>query len=199
MEDWFVVATSQKSAENFHEESEGFDKKYAKARHICDIPLKTLKSHLKVDDNCWPNIDLLKELKLKIIYNNFPRVISYNGEVFQEGKGYAKYAEDKLSNLDGVYVINLDGGNKYKIGRTKNLKSRLNSFRTGSPGDISLIYFILTRHNKELERFLHNEFKMNRVNREWFEFNNNELIKLKEISSNLNIDTFLIDMTLIYN
>lgn len=64
-------------------------------------------------------------------------------------------------------------GNLYKIGKSKNPEQRLKQLKTGNPR-IELIAIT----DKIEEKFLHDRFYQNRVNGEWFLFDE---IKLKSI------------------
>lgn len=139
-ENWFVVASSKTRAEKFHENGEGFGDGEAKAKLICKIPHDILIKHHKVDDEDWPIHELLIELGFRLIEDDFPRIVSYNGILFYEGKSNLKIVEEIIAKYCGLYIINAFGTNRYKIGFTKNLKARLCSFRTALPIRLDLIY-----------------------------------------------------------
>jgi len=187
-ENWFVVATDIQAAKDFHDHGEGFNEGYSKAKLICDIPLKILKKHFKDDEDWWPYLELLKELNFLIIQEKFPRIVSFEGNIFYEGKGYLQILEDLVcEEHSGVYVVNTVGTEMYKIGYTTNLKSRLKTIRTSIPSQIEVHYFITTNHYKSLEKYLHEEFKVNRRIGEWFEFVEIDINKLIAISQRLTL------------
>ena len=184
-ENWFVVASNKMKAESFHNDAEGFDDGYSSAKLICEIPTYLLKVHHNIDDEDWPTNELLKELDFNVIEEDFPRIVLFNGKLFYEGKGNLKIIEDIAAKYSGLYVINAVGTNRYKIGFTKDLKSRLRSFRTAMPTKVDLIFYVWTLDYLYLEKLLHNDFKDKRVRGEWFEFDNDDLSKLATTLHNL--------------
>ena len=189
-ENWFVVASSKANAENFHNQAEGFDEDYSSAKFICEIPFKLLNEHHKINDEDWPNHELLQELGFNLIEDDFPRIVLFNGKLFYEGKGNLKIIENIASKYCGLYVINASGTDRYKIGFTKDLKSRLRSFRTAMPTKVDLIFYVWTTDYVYLEKLLHNDFKEMRVRGEWFKFGNDDLHILKSILQDLDKKNF---------
>lgn len=184
-ENWLILSSNKREAESFHELSEGFNEGYSKATFICKIP----KSIELDDKENWAQIDLLEKLNFKIIEPEFPRIVSYEGTVFGEGKSHLSIIENQASKKSGLYVIQINNENKFKIGFTKNLESRLQSFRTASPYIIKLIYYVETIHYKSLERKIHKEMKNLRKKGEWFELSNNDLSELREIFVDLDSES----------
>jgi hypothetical protein len=84
-----------------------------------------------------------------------------------------------ISNRIGyLYLILKENTNTYKIGITKkNPNLRLKSLQTGNESILVLYYFIKSKCYTNLEVALHNEFKLNRKNGEWFEFDNIDEVK----------------------
>lgn len=178
-ENWFIVATSKKEAENFHDDGEGFDRGYSKAREICSIPNEILKIYHAKKDNYWPSLELLEILGFNIAEREFPRIVSYNFKVHYEGTGMIKIIEYHTSKFPGLYVVNILKTDKYKVGFTKNLGARLIALRTATPFPIRLKFYIMTEFYKELEKELHRLLLPNLTRREWFSLNEVELNKLK--------------------
>jgi len=189
-ENWFVVASTKGNAESFHNHAEGFDKDYSSAKLICKIPLNLLKKHHKINDEDWPNHELLEELDFNLIESDFPRIVLFNGKLFHEGKGNLKIIEEIVAKHCGLYVINASGTSRYKIGFTKDLKSRLRSFRTAIPTKVDLIFYVWTTDYVYLEKLLHEDFKEMRVRGEWFELSNGDLDNLKSILQELDKNHF---------
>lgn len=185
-ENWFVLSTSKENAESFHDNGEGFNEGDSSAKLICNVPLELLKSHLDEDEDWWPYLELLKELGFKIIEENFPRIVSFKGKLYYEGRGYIQTLENLAAKNPGVYVINAIGTNRYKIGYSKNLNARLKAFRTALPYKIDLVFYVITKHHASLEKHLHIDFKDNRVIGEWFEFENEDISKVEAIFDYLN-------------
>lgn len=72
-----------------------------------------------------------------------------------------------------LYVIQEDRDGLVKIGRTQDVKGRLNQLQTGSPAMLSILYqfgFKDTVKAIVLEEKLHHHFRHTRVRGEWFEF-----------------------------
>ncbi|TCI92705.1 GIY-YIG nuclease family protein [Tenacibaculum sp. M341] len=178
-ENWFVLSTSIKDAEDFHDSAEGFNEGYSTAEYICDVSKKILETELETDEDWWPYLPMLEKLGFKIIENEFPRIVSYKGRIFYEGKGFIQIIEDEAHKNPGVYVVNINKTNKYKIGFTKNLKARLQAFRTAIPFKLTLTYYIETKHYVSLEKLIHNQFKNSRRKGEWFELEQKELTELE--------------------
>ena len=88
--------------------------------------------------------------------------------------------EDKL--WDYIYLIKCN--NFYKIGHTFNLDSRLNTFQTGNP--YALEIYLAIKHPKavEIEYYLQEIFIKKKVKREWFEFSEEDIIKIKNLIEN---------------
>ena len=182
-ENWFVLSTSIEEAENFHDFGEGFNEGYSTAEFICNVSQEIQKTELKTDEDWWPYIPLLEKLGFKIIEAKFPRIVSFNGRLFYEGKSYIQIIEEEAYKSAGVYVVNINETNKYKIGFTKNLKARLQAFRTAIPFKLNLIHYVETKHYVSLEKLIHSQFKNYRRKGEWFELNENELAELEEVFS----------------
>lgn len=184
-ENWFVLSTSIKEAEDFYDFGEGFNEGYSTAEYICDVPKVIQKTELKTDEDWWPYISMLEKLGFKIIEPECPRIVSFEGRLFYEGKGLKGLIEVEAYKRSGVYVINVNETNKYKIGFTKNLKARLQAFRTAIPFKLNLIYYIQTKDYVSLEKLIHNQFKNYRRKGEWFEFDKKELTELEATFSYL--------------
>ena len=75
--------------------------------------------------------------------------------------------------MEKVYLINADTTDKYKIGYTKDVKSRIKSLQTGCPYKLKLIKEVLG--DSEQEKVFHKTWKSHRKRGEWFEFKKEEL------------------------
>ena len=81
-----------------------------------------------------------------------------------------KKAKTKIAESYVVYLIS--NGTHYKIGKTKNIESRLKSLQTSSPSKLELISVFETGSKNRmdiLERELHEHFSDNRLSGEWFD------------------------------
>ena len=72
-----------------------------------------------------------------------------------------------------VYFIAENENNDYtslrvKIGHSGDMQVRLRTFQTGSPYDLKLMGWIESDDDKHLEQMLHEKYIGQRVRREWF-------------------------------
>lgn len=63
----------------------------------------------------------------------------------------------------------------YKIGKSKNVETRLKSLKTANP-DIELLYLI----NEDVEKELHLRFKDSKYKNEWFRLTENDLLIIEQ-------------------
>jgi len=92
-----------------------------------------------------------------------------------------------LNNIRFVYIAKSKG--LYKIGVTKDLVKRLKQFTTGNP-EIEIIASLKTSYYNanEIERKLHNVYKLNNIKNEWFNFSKNEIeFIIKEMRFNYHV------------
>jgi hypothetical protein len=74
------------------------------------------------------------------------------------------------------YTYLMYDGNLYKIGKSKNPLTRLNQLKTSNP-NLEIICF----GNGIEEENLHSIYCKNRVQGEWFNLNNNQIIEIKNL------------------
>jgi hypothetical protein len=72
-----------------------------------------------------------------------------------------------------VYVLKV--GDRYKIGRTENLTSRLRSIQTSNPKAIEVVHTIESEDFAAIEKAIHRKFKDQRVRGEWFKLDRDDL------------------------
>lgn len=58
-EDWFIVATSARSARAFHEQSEGYNPGDAFSKLVCSVPDEAMVHVVDRGLPCWPTNELL--------------------------------------------------------------------------------------------------------------------------------------------
>jgi len=92
-----------------------------------------------------------------------------------------KSQEVKKSNLGYIYVLKCK--NLYKIGRTKNLQSRIRIYKTENPFGTKIILKKKVNNYIKKEKYLLEKFKSIRVRGEWFKLKE---INIKEIKKYLN-------------
>lgn len=188
-EDWFIVAPSVAIAAECHECGEGLNKGDAKAELICEIPsvleVEYRKSEYDVlEEGYWPSLKLLEALGFQFIEKTPPYIVKRNARVFYQGESvYALM----LANLihTGVYIVNIRNTNKYKIGYTKDIKRRLNDFKTSNPFPIDLHFYVVTEKVRLVERKMHTLLAEYRTVREWFEIDDRN--KLTKAIENINV------------
>jgi prophage regulatory protein len=79
-----------------------------------------------------------------------------------------KYASVPASGESGVYIISGQGTDLYKIGSSKNIRSRFSSLQTGSPVPLSIVWFCPDENPDITEVMLHGHFASRRRDGEWF-------------------------------
>lgn len=184
-EDWFIVAENKQAAEQHHELAEGFGEGDATAKLVCDIPNNLIQKY-KLEEAKWPSHKLIRELGGKIITESCPRRVNFNGKIYKEGNFTEAMFLDYIQNIKGVYVVNEQGTDKYKIGKTKDLRQRLKAFLTTNSNNIKIVFFVETNHYQSLETHLHDLFKMERIGGEWFLLDDEKLANLKNCLAYLN-------------
>jgi hypothetical protein len=180
-ENWFVVARTKKDAEISHEIDEGYNPNYAHATFVCDVPLNLHKVYRpdKKIKTYWPRLAMLEELGFKVISRTSPRVVNKDGRIFTEGRSIEAIAIELGSESPGVYVLQAQGKNEYKIGYTSNLKQRIRTVSNGNASTMKLAFYVETRHFKSLEKHLKDVYKNNRLQREWFSFSEDDKEDIK--------------------
>jgi len=97
----------------------------------------------------------------------------------------------KIFNIDLGYVYFIESEYGWKIGKTKNLNQRMNTFSVKLPFEFKERFFIKTINKNTLENKLHKYFEERKINGEWFDIkdsdiqlycddNNYKLIKFSE-------------------
>lgn len=92
-------------------------------------------------------------------------------------------------NKTGVYL--LEAGGRYKIGITMDLRQRFMSVIGVCPFQLNLVWFLETAHSRMAERILHNIFRLKRIHYEWFELDENDVNRIKDIKCFEDIDKLL--------
>ena len=88
-------------------------------------------------------------------------------EQHEEEYSYHQHYFSKKKTTPG-YVYLIKSGEHYKIGRTKNLKTRVKSFETSLPLGATVVHSFETDDTTEAEIELHARFSDKRINGEWF-------------------------------
>lgn len=77
-----------------------------------------------------------------------------------------------------VYILHAEGSDLYKIGRAKNVKTRMKQLSTGTPYPLKLIKAIPSDDYEKLETDLHCLFDSRRIHNEWYRLNDFDLANL---------------------
>jgi hypothetical protein len=98
-----------------------------------------------------------------------------------------KIRVDRLDNTFGcVYVLQCKA--LYKIGRTGNLKGRLNQLKTSNPFGFEVIHLIYSNDLATVEAALHLMFAESRVQGEWFNLSLRDIAQVKSMSVQAIVD-----------
>lgn len=87
-------------------------------------------------------------------------------------------AYEKPQKFINGYVYLIKHGDKYKIGRTINLKNRLKNHKNSNL-DIEFIHSIKTDNCIKLENELHKKYAKNRIDGEWYSLNEDDILYIK--------------------
>jgi len=138
---------------------------------------------------CIVNVENFKDKIIKDIEkysnrHNLKDLISY----YKKTKCDIKYIKEYYKPIEGyVYVIKnkMYDKNIYKIGQTKNLKGRINAYKTGYIEESEIEHTDICIDKVFGETFVFNKLKNNRIktNREFFQI---EYTKIKEVFNELN-------------
>ena len=79
------------------------------------------------------------------------------------------------NNKGYVYFVKNGYNNLIKIGKTLNLQIRLNSFSTSFSDGVFLVGYIYSENYSEIEKKIHEDFKLKRKTGEWFDISDVEI------------------------
>jgi len=83
----------------------------------------------------------------------------------------------KIQNLGFVYIIKSKLG--YKIGYSKEIHKRNKIFNVKLPFQWEFTKVFCLEEYKLFEKFLHNLFKNKKINGEWFDLNENDIVSIE--------------------
>lgn len=78
-EDWFVIASTNESAQEFHELNEGYADGEAVSQLVMPVP-----ENVQVIEG-WPDEDVLKKLGAEVSFANGTRIVKVAGKTYCEG------------------------------------------------------------------------------------------------------------------
>jgi hypothetical protein len=80
-----------------------------------------------------------------------------------------------------LYLVHCIGFPYYKIGVThSDIDTRLSSIQTSLPFQLELEFAVLVNDVLVKEKELHSKYSQNRINGEWFNFNDSEIDTVKQ-------------------
>lgn len=89
-----------------------------------------------------------------------------------------------------VYLISDKNSYSYKIGISKNPKTRLKQLQTGSDRELVICKQVLCENADQVEASLHHIYSMNNIKGEWFELSDSDIEtfenKCKAIDNDIN-------------
>lgn len=93
----------------------------------------------------------------------------------------------RISEKGFVYFIQEDYAGRIKIGKTKNMEQRMETFDVKLPFNIELIHVIESQNHHYTEKLFHVYFANKRVNGEWFELGKEDIdwIKSKQYTKKI--------------
>lgn len=114
-------------------------------------------------------------------------VQKYNAEIDRLWNEQEKHYEPIKRPKQAGYVYLLKSNNKYKIGRSKNVNGRINSYKTQNPFGIEIICSKFVEDYIESEKTLLSLFYKNKVEKttEWFSLDDNELFLINTVLASL--------------
>lgn len=83
----------------------------------------------------------------------------------------------KQKRTHSVYILKIKKTDRYKIGISCNVNSRVSSINTSSPFNVEFVHSKESDIAYKLEKYLHKEFDDKRLDGEWFKLNNEDLNK----------------------
>ena len=79
-----------------------------------------------------------------------------------------------------VYLISDLNSYTYKIGISNNPEKRLKALQTGNDNSLKILFKVLCENYNQVETALHNKYNFLRINGEWFELNNEDVINFPD-------------------
>lgn len=110
---------------------------------------------------------------------------NHNHERIQRPDGSWACPEHINAPVGYIYVLKADGSDFYKIGKSKEYTDRIKKLRIQLPFKVGIYCVFKTTSTDEVERLIHDQWKENRVNGEWFKIDEDQIEQLKYFISNL--------------
>ena len=192
----FDKAQQNKDLASINSNGEGFISQRATA-HLCGVDHKSIKHHL--DKNPLPHFNTNEFNQLDYegclyfaryyMVKGKPQAQQFYNWLIQPDNTLANIKDYKYirptkapkSSKGFVYLIKCNEW--YKIGKAKNVNSRLSGLQTGSPYLLELLHAIHCKDYTRAESYLHNVFADRRGLGEWFELTESDIEKIKAIKT----------------
>jgi predicted GIY-YIG superfamily endonuclease len=84
-----------------------------------------------------------------------------------------------------VYLISDSNTYNYKIGISNNPERRVKTLQTGNDNKLKIVHKIICEYYSDVEKALHNRYKFNKINGEWFELSNDDVISFPQYCQNI--------------
>lgn len=150
---------------------------------------------LMVADNCGNIMPIREMLHLVSCLHNTIKNFDEKASIKNELLSKKKLLEDRLNNrntkpkeitpkIGEVYLIKGEN-NRYKIGYSKNAKSRTDALRLSSCENHELIHKFKVKNPHLKEKELHVKYKDKRLHSEWFALNNEDIEYIKGLKNEL--------------
>lgn len=150
---------------------------------------------LMVADNCGNIMPISEMLRLVSYLHNTIKNFDEKASIRNELLTKKKLLEDRLNNrntkskeitpkIGEVYLIRGEN-NRYKIGYSKNAKSRTDALRLSSCENHELIHKFKVKNPHLKEKELHVKYKDKRLHSEWFALNNEDIEYIKGLKNEL--------------
>ena len=88
------------------------------------------------------------------------------------------FEKQKTDKAGFIYVLRSGKTNRFKIGLSKNVLSRLDSLQTGNPDTLSLVCNFPAIDVFTKEKDLHKRYEAKQITREWFELTDEDISSL---------------------
>lgn len=93
----------------------------------------------------------------------------------REARKQAKNEQSIIDEKAGfIYILKSENG-FYKIGKAKDLQSRVTAWKHEFPIKIDLIHSFACKDRTLVENFLHNKYSKKRLQREWYKLNDEDI------------------------
>jgi len=100
-----------------------------------------------------------------------------------------------------IYLICAEiGGEKlHKIGYTKRtIEQRIKEFKTGNASDFYIVDSFQSKWGTKVESQLHKHFRHKKVNGEWFNLGDDDIVRFKELCKKIDSNFEIISQTTYY-